>query len=322
MFEFQTLPKIHGEPDYEQLKNMKDKLKTNVTKIPSELGGGGHGHLGLVLSPTEYANISPTPYVRPVHPGVLHIAPATSERVENRRRQQQKRDLAVFHETVQLENALKKQITESVDELYLEELRDPTTNTILSTIHFILTHLITNYGDIEPESVTQKEVTVRKMDFTVADPLTKLWKEVEDLEALSIASASPYTQQQLVNIALQVIKSTRDYERGINDWYALPVANQNWLRLKAHFQTACQALKKSRGNSIRDTGFHQANQITEEIQDVKENLHSMQEAQRSVLACQLWQTIRDRIIMMDDTILFLQKLLMRIHHLHNNKQTQ
>ena len=35
---------------------------------------------------------------------------------------------------------------------------------------------------------------------------------------------------------------------------------------------------------MRDAGFHQANKISEEIRDVKENLCSMQEAQRHVLA--------------------------------------
>ena len=35
---------------------------------------------------------------------------------------------------------------------------------------------------------------------------------------------------------------------------------------------------------MRDAGFHQANHISDEIKDVKENLHSMQEAQRHVLA--------------------------------------
>ena len=39
-----------------------------------------------------------------------------------------------------------------------------------------------------------------------------------------------------------------------------------------------------RGNSIREAGFHNANQITKEIQGVKENLESMQEAQRTVLS--------------------------------------
>jgi len=35
---------------------------------------------------------------------------------------------------------------------------------------------------------------------------------------------------------------------------------------------------------MRDARFHQKNQITEEIQDFKQNLLTMQEAQRSVLA--------------------------------------
>ena len=48
-FEYPSIPQIHGEPDYEQLKNLKDKLKSNATKIPSELGGGGGGGGGSVV---------------------------------------------------------------------------------------------------------------------------------------------------------------------------------------------------------------------------------------------------------------------------------
>ena len=114
-FEFPTLPKIHGEPEYDQLKEMKDELKTNATKIPSDLGGGAFGHLGLVLTPAEYANISAVPYIRPVHPGVLNIPAAASERTEKRRRDQHKKDLALYHEAINIENTLKKQISETVD---------------------------------------------------------------------------------------------------------------------------------------------------------------------------------------------------------------
>ena len=192
--------------------------------------------------------------------------------------------MALYHETINIENALKKQISESVEELYLEELRDPTTNTILATVPFILNHLITNYGEIEPDTLSEKEQLVRKMQFTVSDPFTKLWKQIEDIGQLSTAENSPYTQNQLVNIALHVIKSTNDYERGLSDWYALPTVNQTWLTLKQHFQKARRDLRKMRGGAMRDAGFHQANQISEEIKDVKENLNSMQEAQRHVLA--------------------------------------
>ena len=176
-FEYPSITKIHSEPDYEQLKKIKDKLKANATKIPSELGVGAYGHLGLVLSATEYINISAVPYVRPLHPGVLIIPPNATERTEKRLRDEYKRLMALFHETVNLENALKKQITGTIDDLYLEELRDSTTNTILFTIPFILNHLFTNYGEIEPDNVTEKEQKVQNMQFTISDPLIKLSKK-------------------------------------------------------------------------------------------------------------------------------------------------
>ena len=111
----------------------------------------------------------------------------------------------LFYKTANLGNALKKQLMEAIDELYLEELRNLTTNSIVSTIPFILTHLTTNYGEIEPDTVTEKELNVRKMNFTISDLFTKLWKEVEDIEQLSTA-ASPYYKTQLINIAPHVIK--------------------------------------------------------------------------------------------------------------------
>ena len=78
-FEFPTLTKIHGEPNYESLKTIKNELSSNATSVTSDLGGGAHGHLGLLLTPAEYAVVSPVPYVRPGHPGVLNIPAGTPQ---------------------------------------------------------------------------------------------------------------------------------------------------------------------------------------------------------------------------------------------------
>ena len=67
-FEYPELTKVHKSPTYDTLKKIKDELKTNASRVTSDLGGGGHGHLGLLLTPAEYALVSATPYVRPVHP--------------------------------------------------------------------------------------------------------------------------------------------------------------------------------------------------------------------------------------------------------------
>ena len=70
-FEYTELTKVHKCPSYDTLKKIKDELKTNASRVTSDLGGGGHGHLGLVLTSTEYALVAPIPYARPDHPGPL-----------------------------------------------------------------------------------------------------------------------------------------------------------------------------------------------------------------------------------------------------------
>ena len=77
LFEVHGVPKIHGKPDYESIKKLKDILKANASRITSELGGGGHGHLGLILSAQEYNAVANPPYIRPAHPGPLIIPHGT-----------------------------------------------------------------------------------------------------------------------------------------------------------------------------------------------------------------------------------------------------
>ena len=84
-FEYPVLTKIHGEPTYESLCTMENKLKSNATTVSTTLGGGQHGHLGLTMPTTDYVdNVSETPYVRPVHPGPLTIPNGTSQQEATR----------------------------------------------------------------------------------------------------------------------------------------------------------------------------------------------------------------------------------------------
>lgn len=70
-FAFPILIKINEIPTYEQIKTIKDELKTNAGTVQCDLGGGQHGHLGLLLTDNEYSTLSATPYIRPTHPGTL-----------------------------------------------------------------------------------------------------------------------------------------------------------------------------------------------------------------------------------------------------------
>lgn len=129
-----------------------------------------------------------------------------------------------------------------------------------------------------------EERAIEDMSFTVADPLTKtkIYIRIKDLSELAVTANSPYSQQQLIDVALGVIKKTNDYVKGLSDWFALP-AGQTWLNFKTHFQTAKRNLRKVRGATMRDTSFHAANKLSEDLQDVKDKMNTFKEVQKTVL---------------------------------------
>eukprot|EP00957_Ditylum_brightwellii_P096508 7350095-Ditylum_brightwellii.AAC.1 len=46
------LQRVEGEPDYAAINAIIQQLYENAATIPSSLGGGAHGHIGLVMEPT------------------------------------------------------------------------------------------------------------------------------------------------------------------------------------------------------------------------------------------------------------------------------
>ena len=82
-FKYPTPTPITGKPTNKSLKRLKNELRANASSVDTDLGGGDHGYLGLVLTDVEYANINPTPqaFIAPAFPGTLTI-PATATAVQ------------------------------------------------------------------------------------------------------------------------------------------------------------------------------------------------------------------------------------------------
>jgi hypothetical protein len=52
------LPKVTGEPTFEDLKVIRRLLNTNAMSVSSYVGGGRHGHLGIIMKNEEYFAIA------------------------------------------------------------------------------------------------------------------------------------------------------------------------------------------------------------------------------------------------------------------------
>ena len=156
-FEFPVLTKCEGKLSFPILKKIKDEIKCNAASVYSELGGGAHGHLGLVLTVTEYAHVSATPYVRSTMPAALNIPLGTTAHESLRLRENHKEEKRLFIEVTDLEKALIKMLSRTIPSMYLMHFRNEFSSAINARIPVILSHLLDTYGRVTEDDLLRAE---------------------------------------------------------------------------------------------------------------------------------------------------------------------
>ena len=77
-FKYKTPTPTRGEHTHKSLKQLKTELQANASSVETDLGGGDHGYLGLVLSDAEYASVPNTSaFIAPNFPATLTISSNT-----------------------------------------------------------------------------------------------------------------------------------------------------------------------------------------------------------------------------------------------------
>ena len=160
----EDMPKIYpnGEyPTHTTLRLFQDAINANAMAIPSPTNK--LGHLGLVIGTEEYKNASPD--------GAEHITPTKpSDKPEEPTRQSGPSSVFNAQEALRewtaqvhtynvhnaVENALRNQILNSVDEEFISDLEHPTTKFLCVTPLAILTHLWANFGQIDARDLQKK----------------------------------------------------------------------------------------------------------------------------------------------------------------------
>jgi hypothetical protein len=77
-----VLPKIDNKPTFEDIQITTRLLNDNAISIPSMVGGGAHGHLGIIIYQVEYAAVSASPWVEPFNPNDIPIIPPGTNSVD------------------------------------------------------------------------------------------------------------------------------------------------------------------------------------------------------------------------------------------------
>ena len=271
-FAFPNLTLIRGEPNADSLIKLKNEIKANASSVPSNLGGGNYGHLGLVLSPVTYSIVSNDPFVSPLHPGVLAIPPGTTGPMATVLREQYAEFLRAFREVTGVEKAIKQQILKAIEQEWLLAITDRHAQCLQGSIAQILEFLFTTYGHVSVSMLEEKENELRTLNYHPRQPVDVVFNTIDDLVEYATMARQPFSQQQTIAKAYSVFNRTRLFDRAITEWNRKIALQKTWIGLKSHFRDAQRELRASFGSSIAQSELNNTANLIQQV------VHGVQEA--------------------------------------------
>ena len=195
LLEYKELTPIHGKPDVDTLSIIFQQLKRNAQCIPTTIGGGRLGYLGLVLKPQVYMTVpNSAVFIRPQHPGpfVPTGGPLRTAAEVAKEKMGYEEELRLYNECNTVEQLLQSQLIDTMPHEYLDSMRNADTDMIIDTIPDIIDFLVTSSSNLKVvETLTNRLVLVLlKPLFPVLAPnhqeidpdpakLTKMEEQVE-----------------------------------------------------------------------------------------------------------------------------------------------
>ena len=293
-FPYEKLHKISGEPSYASIAEIHQQLNANAASIQSNLGNGILGHLWLTLKPEIFNTLSAIPFIPPENPGAQPEIPerSTAPQIASIRYNFES-DQRVFQKYNNVEQALKVQLIAAVDEVFIQSLRNKYVGYANHTTKAILTYLYDSYAKITPSSLEANDKAMRA-PLDPIQPLEVFFTRLEECQEFASAGNSPYTAQQVLNIAYQTLFTSGVYGDGCKDWRRKEAAEKTWANFKAHFANEYLDLKENQPSTTssayqatteyqQDTVAALANLATATASD-RDAVNNLTETNRALMA--------------------------------------
>jgi hypothetical protein len=265
--------KIQGPPTFESLRELRKTLQANAASVPSVLGGGAHGYLGVILTQEAYEAIAPgTPFVKPAQPPLQAVIPdgATAAQIGQAVRNHTE-DVRQYREYINITMALRNQLTQAIEHVYLRSQYNEYVGYANKTPSELLTYIFRAYGRITPQELLDNNSNMTK-PWDPSTPLEDLIDQIERATEIAAAAEQPYTEKIIINTAYALIYKTGLYYDETKTWNAKPAADKTWSNFKLHFFEAQTEHRAQERNTTGRQGYGHW------CQEVKENQMAQEHA--------------------------------------------
>jgi hypothetical protein len=251
-FPHPVLPTVQGEPDYQTIHATRKFLQANSPAINTHFGGGTLGHVGLVISDTSYAMISPatdagpTLWITPQAPG---WAPANTDGTAaqiSAARHQWEEDVQTYRTCTSVQQALKKQITSVFEPMYLDILNDNMVGYVNISSRDMLDHLFNTYGNITAVDLEINFEHMRRA-WDPQQPVESLFKHIKYCADYSEAGGVLIGHPQQINVGYANIFAMGHSMSACRRWNEKHTIEKTWTQFKSHLAAAHRQHKHMQG---------------------------------------------------------------------------
>jgi hypothetical protein len=185
-FPHSSLPKVTGEPTFEDLKVIRRLLNTNAMSVFPYVGGGRHRHLGIIMMNEEYFAIAADVFPVPDNPGaspdvVLGMTAAVIAELTRLHREATQ----LYRTYHNVDQAIKRLILEAFDNAYLNALSNEVVGYANCTSLDLLAHLLTFYAMTAPTELTQNYERLNT-PYDPNQPIKRLFQQIQDARAFAV----------------------------------------------------------------------------------------------------------------------------------------
>ena len=254
-FPHPTIDTIVGQPSYETINPLHQKINANVASVVSHIVNGCLGLLYLTVTSVVFLTLCPADFVQPVNPGLSPEYPPGETQFQvhavTALHDQATKDFKQYSVT---DCALKQQLLGSIDDMFVNILLDNHVSYANVTTLQLLIHLYNTYANIT-NGVLEDNKDAMAAPYNVNLPMETLYKCIEESVQYAAAENTPFTAAQVVSTAFRIIQKNRMFVVGCKAWTRRPAIEKTWAQLTIDFSTAHNELRESQHTS-HASDFH------------------------------------------------------------------
>ena len=271
----ETVTKIHGQPTNQDLTTLEKELIAILANIPTTLGGGNHGHAGILMEPTRYLLTAGVPFNNPANPGnyPLNIAGNAAAGVRARAEAEHKEEVREYETYQGVIQATKDIFLETVDHEYLIEIEDEILGFLNQTPTDMLNHL-RNRGGALDFADTKTLLAERDGEWDASEVPQLYFNRVEKaIQGLTRAGINSDLNERR-DMALYYLKASGEFDAAVREWENRPTVNKTWRNIKTFI--SAEHAKENKQNKLTAKNF-KANMIEEQAEATEELIAALTE---------------------------------------------